>query len=176
VKLRPDTQIKHAVAAMQGKVSDTILGQRKAVLEEAVTWLGTPFHHGAGVKGAGADCAAIALSYVAVLGDKIFPNLEFEKEFPLVQWHLHEQDEFYIKRLYEHGFIDIQEEDKLPADVVLTRVGRVFAHGAILFEWPIVIQAESAPAGLHKVTLATAEANWFLTDRDFRFFSLKVWR
>ncbi len=29
---------------------------RQAVIAEAVTWIGTPFHHAARVKGAGVDC------------------------------------------------------------------------------------------------------------------------
>ena len=33
--------------------------QRQAVVAEALTWLGTPYHHRARVKGAGVDCGQL---------------------------------------------------------------------------------------------------------------------
>src|SRR5437879_1968913 len=36
-----------------------IMCQRQAVVDEAMTWLKTPFHHRAAVKKAGVDCACL---------------------------------------------------------------------------------------------------------------------
>ena len=98
--------------------------------------------------------------------------------------------EIYLEGLLANGFIEISDgvsnfepfrEDgwidalKDTGDVAITRMGRLFAHGAIIEKWPNVIQAESHVCGRGKVCRATAEANYFLCHREMRFFSWKGW-
>lgn len=155
--------------------------QRYAVTKEAETWIDTPFYHWACVKGkkGGVDCIHLSAVYEKVL-DINFG--EWPVSFPS-QWHLHEIStekgkrfsEAYIKSLLDHGFVEIEKSEVLPGDVVLAKIGRVFCHGGIIVSWPWVIQAESNVYGAGKVVRANADANWFLSGKELRFFSLKEW-
>jgi cell wall-associated NlpC family hydrolase len=42
--------------------------QRAAVVAEAKTWIGTPYHHAADVKGHGVDCAMLLVRIYGDLG------------------------------------------------------------------------------------------------------------
>lgn len=157
---------------------EKITEQRRLVVDESLSWLGTPFHYSACVKGAGVDCAHVGATYTKILGIKLpFPS------YYSPQWHLHETItpngprfvEIYVDGLHEAGFIDITKEEVLPGDAVLSLIGRTFCHGGIIVEWPYVVQAESVPAGAGKVIKANAEANWFLSGRELKFFSYKGW-
>jgi len=148
---------------------EEILIQRKAVIEEARTWCGTPFHHRAAVKGAGVDCACLlAESYNRSLGT------EFEVPEYYDQWHLHRMDEMYLNYLDKSGFIEILPKDKQPADLAISRIGHLFSHGAIIVDWPQVIQSESRGGG--KVFfIRDAYSNWYFQARKIKFYSWKRW-
>jgi cell wall-associated NlpC family hydrolase len=157
---------------------EEVTNQRVAVCTEAESWIKTPFHHAACVKGAGVDCAHVGATFEKVLGIKLpFPS------YYASQWHLHETMtpeglrfvEIYVDGLHNGGFIDITKEQALPGDVVLSKLGRTFCHGGIIVGWPWVVQAESSPVGAGKVVKANATANWFLSGRTLKFFSYKDW-
>lgn len=157
------------------KTNEEVAKERFAVIEETRTWINTPFHHNAWIKGAGVDCVNIGVVYEPVL------NIKFEKCIYSPQWHLHvneneEIEEKYINYLLSHGFVEITQEEIQPADVVVSKLGRVFCHGAIIVDWPKVIQAESAPRGAGKVIEVDATANCFLANRKLRFFTRQEWR
>lgn len=58
--------------------------QRAAVVAEARTWLGTPYHHEACVKGAGVDCGMLLRAVYIATG--VMPKFEVES-YPR-DWHL----------------------------------------------------------------------------------------
>lgn len=155
-----------------------IINQRRAVCTEALSWIGTPFHHAACVKGAGVDCAHVGATFEKVLGIKLqFPD------FYSPQWHLHEVAtsdglrfvEIYIEGLLKNGFVEIVYNQKQSGDIILSKIGRTYCHGGIIVGWPHVVQSESVPIGAGKVIKANAEANWFLSGRELKFFSWKEW-
>lgn len=152
--------------------------QREAVAIEAMSWINTPFKHAACVKAAGVDCAHVGETFRKVLGATFsFPP------YYSPQWHLHEVNtedgprfvEIYIEGILNAGFIEIEKEQIQKGDVVLSKIGRVFCHGGIIINWPEVVQAESSPFGAGKVIKATANASWFLSGKQLRFFSWKDW-
>ena len=65
--------------------------QRAAVIAEARTWIGTPFHDVACVKGAGVDCAHFV--HAAYTGAGIFEDLGIERYDP--QWFLHRDEDLW---------------------------------------------------------------------------------
>ena len=69
--------------------------QRKAVIAEAETWLGTPYHHMARVKGVGCDCLTLlaAVYYSA----EVIPAIDIPYYPP--DWHLHRTAERYLDGL-----------------------------------------------------------------------------
>lgn len=132
---------------------------RTAVIAEAVTWIGTPFHHAARVKGAGVDC----LMLLAEVYERAGVTGRIEPPFYVPDWHLHRDAERYMHGLLRHArAIDVPEA----GDVALFRFGRTFSHGAIVAEWPRLIHAYWA------IGVVWGDALRFpLGDRPVRFFT-----
>jgi len=108
--------------------------QRAAVVAEARTWLATPYHHAAAVKGAGVDCAFLLISVFHACG--LLPAID-PRPYPH-DWHLHRDDERFM------GWVEQYADpvaDPLPGDIALYQFGRCVSHGALVVEWPMVIHA-----------------------------------
>lgn len=152
--------------------------------------IGTPYHHAAELKGVGVDCVHFpAASYNAALG------LEIKVHYYSPQWHLHQTgpgrtfQELYLQGLIAQGFVEISdgraeepfdpehfiEAKKDKGDLVVVRLARTYAHGALLIDWPHVIHAEANAPGRGCVTLARTDVNWYFTSRPVKFFSRKEW-
>ena len=117
---------------------------RQCVVEEARTWLGTPYRLGARVKGAGCDCATLLFMvyrHCGLIGDEeigVFAG----------DWWAHTTEEKYLFRLLRHAgkvaesiaYASIQAE---PGNIALTRVAKskVFNHGGIILAWPRIVHA-----------------------------------
>jgi cell wall-associated NlpC family hydrolase len=111
--------------------------QRAAVIAEAESWLRTPYHSNAAVKGAGADCALMPLAvYTKALGLKAPPLPKY-----VAQWALTRGEEKYLTYVRELGAKEITQDQLLPGDFVLWRLGRIYCHGAIVIAWPKVLHA-----------------------------------
>lgn len=109
--------------------------QRAAVVEEARTWIGTPFHHAARVKGAGVDC----LMLLAEVYERAGVAGHVEPPFYVPDWHLHRDAERYAEGLLRYARPITAPPD--PGDIALFRFGRTFSHGAIVVDWPRLIHA-----------------------------------
>ena len=108
--------------------------KRASVVTEAVSWIGTPFHHAARVKGAGIDCLMLLAEVYERAG--IAPHID--PPFYVPDWHLHRDAERYMEGLLEYAG---PVETPLPGDIALFRFGRTFSHGAIVTAWPRLIHA-----------------------------------
>ncbi|RQO57966.1 hypothetical protein DBR47_14325 [Paucibacter sp. KBW04] len=99
---------------------------REQIVAEAMSWLGTPYHHHGRVKGAGVDCAQILL---AVYADalQIAPALDVGNYS--TQWHLHRSEEVYLAWLAEAGAVQVEQPQ--PGDMAMWRFGRTFSHSGI---------------------------------------------
>jgi len=108
---------------------------RAAVVKEAESWIGTPFHHAARIKGAGTDCLMLLAEVYERAG--VAPHVD--PPFYVPDWHLHRDAERYLEGLtrYAREIAD----PPLPGDIALFRFGRTFSHGAIVAEWPRLIHA-----------------------------------
>lgn len=109
--------------------------QRALVVAEAMTWLRTPYHHAARVKGAGVDCAQILIAVYAGVGliDDFQPA-----DYP-PDWMLHRSEERYLS--YVTQYAPRQVERPEPGDIAIWRFGRCFSHGAIVVDYPLIIHA-----------------------------------
>ena len=138
---------------------------RAAVVAEAESWIGTPFHHAARVKGAGVDC----LMLLAEVYERAGVAGHVEPPFYVPDWHLHRDAERYMEGLLHYARrIDgpPQGSQPLPGDIALFRFGRTFSHGAIVAEWPRLIHA------YWSIGVVWGDANLYpLKDREARFFS-----
>ena len=115
--------------------------QRLSVIQAAKSWCGTPFHHGAAIKGkrGGVDCGRLLAEVyreACVLSEIGIPH--FAHDF-----FLHERTERYLDLVRQH----MTEVTKPQAgDLVLFLFGHVYSHGGIVVEWPLIIHANGASA------------------------------
>ena len=126
---------------------------REKVIAEARSWLGTPYHKRAQVKGAGCDCATFIYAVYHTCG--LIPDEEIEIFSD--DWSMHTSDEVYMRRIMRHAEITLEGISyptlkALPGNIVLTKTdsGRVYDHGGIVTDWPRII---------HAVPNAVEEAN-----------------
>ena len=135
--------------------------QRQAVVEEAKTWLRTPYHHMAQVKGAGVDCVTFLTAVYRIVG--LVPEIAIEY-YPQ-HWHLHRGDELYLGGLEKYARL---VEEPTVGNIVIYKFGRCFSHGGIVLDWPMIIHAY-ASAGM--VTYGEGDLGE-LAGREHRFYSL----
>ncbi len=112
--------------------------QREAVIAEALTWEGTPFHHEARVKGHAVDCGQFLAGVYIAAG--LIPA-DFKVAPYSSQHHLHRRDEMYLEILeaLEERLIEYPE----PADVAIWKMGRTYSHAALVIAWPQIIHASA---------------------------------
>lgn len=114
---------------------------RARVVAEARSWLGCPYHHAANVRGAGVDCAFLLIEVFSDLGlIERFDPRPYSRDFML-----HRDEEKYLGQLLARARpVEILE----PGDVIMFRVGRLYAHGGIVTRAePLSIVHAFAPAG-----------------------------
>ena len=129
--------------------------RRDFVVAEAESWLRTPYHHMARIKGAGADCLTLLAEVYEKAG--VIPHVEVPFYPP--DWNLHRDAERYLEGVTRYaseipycadnapprgraasGEAALRREP-LPGDVAVFKFGRCFAHGAIVLGWPRLIHA-----------------------------------
>lgn len=108
---------------------------RAAIVAEAETWLRTPYHHQAAVKGHGVDCAQILIEVYAAVG----LAAKFDAGYYPSDWMLHRSEERYLGNVEQYC---TRTEVPLPGDIALFKFGRCFSHSAIVVDYPSVIHAQ----------------------------------
>lgn len=122
------------------------LGTREAVVAEALSWVGTPYHLGPPVKGVTADCATLLLGVYQACGIIGKENLGVYG----ADWFHNTNEERYILGCLRHmrkifearctGSLDL-----LPGNLVATHEAgsKIYNHGAIVIAWPKIIHCIS---------------------------------
>jgi cell wall-associated NlpC family hydrolase len=113
------------------------------VVAEATSWLRTPYHHHAAIKGVGVDCGFLLIEVYANAGviERFDPG-----PYPR-QFYLHRTEELYIGWLERFCDCVWRKSDGTPApepqiaDVCAYRMGRTAAHGAIVVPGSCAIHA-----------------------------------
>ena len=135
--------------------------QRESVVAEAMTWIGTPHHNGARLKGIGVDCGQFPIAVYATCG--LMPAIETEP-YPS-DFHLHRDEEWYLGLAQKYG-----REVATPTgrgDFALFKFGRIFSHGAIILDWPQVVHSYVRQG---VITARADQAD--LAGREVKFFTL----
>src|SRR5260370_34774772 len=141
--------------------------QRAAVLQAAGSWIPTPYHHQAALKGVGADCAMFPIAVYKECG--ILPESYQPPEYS-TQWHLHHSEELYLAEIAK--FCTEKADPPQPADFVVFQFGRTFSHGAIVVDWPMVVHSYIP----HGVTLMDALRDGAIIGRAVKFFEVDLER
>lgn len=136
-------KILSAMRIADGSLMEFERSLRGAVIEEAETWLKTPYHHMGRIKGAGCDCLTLLAEVYHAVG--VIPHIELEFYPP--DWNLHRDAERYLAGVMRHAreinanFPEERLRLVRPGDVAVFKFGRCFAHGAIITEWPSLIHS-----------------------------------
>ena len=129
---------------------------RTEIIQSAITWLDTPYHHHARLKGIGVDCAQLVagVAYeVDLLNDEaisLIPN------YP-TQWHLHNREEKLLEALESFGCTQKSKEDTLPGDIICFQFGRTTSHLGIMISDTQFIHARY---DIKKVVINTMNDDW----------------
>jgi cell wall-associated NlpC family hydrolase len=100
-----------------------------------MSWVGTPYHSNARVKGAGVDCAQMPIAVYHACG--LIPDLDPEYS---PQWHLHHDDELYLDQVRQYAR-EIAVAAARPGDFLVWRFDKTFSHGAIVVSETEVVHA-----------------------------------
>lgn len=115
--------------------------ERARVVSEVLSWIGTPYHSNADLKGVGVDCGMILVRVFANCGF-IDPSYD-PRPYPM-QWPLHQSTEKYLEIV--RMFAKELPEDQLggPGDIVVFKLkgSRTYHHGGIVAPtWPWIVHA-----------------------------------
>lgn len=111
--------------------------QRQQVVDEALTWLGTPYHHQGFVKGAGVDCGFLLIKVFHNCG--LIPDID-PRPYPH-DWHMHRSEQRYLGWVEKYAERITDRDFYLPGDIMLYQFGRCISHGAIVIDYPTVIHS-----------------------------------
>ena len=141
------------------------IAQRAAVVAEARSWIGTPYHNCADIKGVGVDCGMLLVRVFVDCG--LCPPFD-PRPYP-IDWHLHRSEERYLDFVFDRS---AEVAEPQPGDVMVLRYGRCYSHGGIVTRSaPVTIVHAFHPARC--VLEEPVEQNGVLNDpeRKPRFFS-----
>lgn len=116
----------------------TPVASREAIVTEARSWLGTPYHHGASLKGVGVDCIGLLIGIARNVG--MLPPDWQPAPYP-AQWHLHQAEERLMEGIAAAGCVEVSVAQRQPADILLFRFGQVCAHTALLLPEDYMLHA-----------------------------------
>jgi len=103
--------------------------ERRRVVAEAMTWVGTPYRVAANVKGAGIDCAMILIEVYAAAG-----IIEWRDPRPYPpDYYLHNKSPRYLNEVGMHAR-EIKREELNIGDTVLFKFGHAPAHSGIIID------------------------------------------
>lgn len=112
--------------------------ERQRVVQVARSWIATPYHHMAMVKGVGVDCAMLVIAVFREAG--VVSPEDVQPYSP--QWFLNRGEEKYLHEIRKYAH---ETTDPKPGDIAVYKIGRLFAHGAIIVDpgWPVIVHALS---------------------------------
>ena len=137
--------------------------ERAAVVAEAMTWAGTPYHHHARIKGVGVDCANLPAAVYEAAG--MIPRVDPDYT---AQWFEHRDEELFLSFVTPYAD-EISEDCAQAGDFAIWKYGRTFSHGAIILGPPAIIHATMNGGGVHLGDMVRDED---LATRPRRFFTL----
>ena len=113
---------------------------REKIVAEARSWIGTPYHNCADIKGVGVDCGMLLVRVFVDLG-LVEP---FDPRPYTHDWHMHRDEERYLNLVLPRA-----RRVTAPriGDVMLFRVGRSYSHGGLISRLdPLTIIHASLPS------------------------------
>lgn len=114
---------------------DGVLVTRAAVVDEARSWIGTPWVHQAETKGLGADCGGLVRGVSVALG--LIPA-NYQNYVPVdLQGYGRQPHGDLGRRLCDHYWTRIDPNNMQPGDIALIRFEADPQHWAIVGDYPL---------------------------------------
>jgi NlpC/P60 family putative phage cell wall peptidase len=107
---------------------------RARIVEIARSWIGTPYHHRARLKGVGVDCAQLLIGVFAEAG--LIESFD-TGEYPM-DWAAHRDDERFLGWVAQHA---APTSFAMPGDLLVFRYFRCYSHGAIVVDDALMIHS-----------------------------------
>ena len=129
---------------------------RDQIIEAALTWAGTAYHHQARVKGVGVDCA----QFIAAVAEEtgfLPPGTKIPYNYS-PEWHLHNREELLVGYLKEFGCVQLEGPGE-PGDIIGFRIGHCIGHLGILLPNNQFIHAQNY-ASPNQVSVNTLSGKW----------------
>ncbi len=110
---------------------------RTAIVEEALTWIGTPYHLNGCLKGIGCNCAQFLFVVAKNAG-------AFAADTPPPRWYTpqlatHSKEERLIAYVLAYGGREIAETEVKSGDIVLYKTGHAHGHAALVVDFPHIV-------------------------------------
>lgn len=150
---------------------------RRAAVEEALSWIGTPYVDHAGIKYCGVDCAFFPLRVYQAAG-KIQKDFNPPRYSPQ-QWlnsprqvdkmKLRFEDKTFLNIVLSFSKREISEEEVQPGDFVIYKVVSSWTHGGVIIKWPEYVLHPIIGRG---VIGSHGTKEGFLLSRPHRFFTV----
>jgi len=122
--------------------------ERRRLIEEAESWLGTPYWYGASLKSIGVDCSHLVvavLQEVGYLRGVVIPSLPPD-------WHLHARRELLLEGLRQHCD-EVREPWQVGDILVYRKHGAMANHcGLYVGDGRFVHAASGGPVRYEKVS------------------------
>lgn len=109
--------------------------ERQAVLDEAASWLRTPWRHASAVKGAGVDCGRLLIEVYANCG----LIARYTPDYYPQDFALHSSEERFLANIERYAKQVLTPEK---GDIAVWQYGRCFSHAAIIVDYPLIIHAK----------------------------------
>lgn len=100
--------------------------RRADIVECAMRWLDTPYHHQAGVRGVGVDCAYL----VGMVAQETGAIPEFKVAPYSTEWHWHSREEMMLEIVESFGAV--RTDTPAPGDILAFQYGRTASHLGIM--------------------------------------------
>jgi hypothetical protein len=132
---------------LRKEITDQEHDERTRVIREALTWELTPFAWEQMCKGSGVDCGRFLVGALNGSGVRQIDASKVPHWSP--QWFLHKREgdpSPFIEQIVKLIGPEYQLEPgcvPLPADIIVAKCGRDWAHSAMVIEWPKVIACAS---------------------------------
>ena len=114
---------------------------RQQIIQVALGWLLTPFHHHARIKGVGVDCVQFLIA--------VFEECQITSgvvaDGYAQDWHLHRSEEKYLAGIQQYARQTVTPE---PGDIALFRFGRCVSHAGIVLPEPRTVIHAFAGVGV----------------------------
>lgn len=145
--------------------------QRQAMIDDAKTWVGTPYRQLGYSKGAAVDCSMLLVGCLVNAG--VFHTFD-PRPYP-PDWHLHRKEEKYLDWMHT---LSTETQDPKPGDLVVFRFGQCFSHGGVLITPTRIVHAYvhwgfCAESEMSEVELFNRHVNGRPIQREKKYFD--VW-